>query len=148
VVENYQLWRADRISPRCISDPFAAPPENLWRNIVPALRFVRDHVKPAIGAVEVVSAYRTLEFNTCIGGAKASAHRRFFAVDLTPRNGAVTRASLIEKLCPLHAKAGPRARTGLGIYGGRRFHIDARSFRGWGADRRGASFPCLADHSK
>jgi hypothetical protein len=33
---------------------------------------------------------------------------------------------------------------GLGIYAGRRFHIDARGFRGWGPDYHRTSFPCDA----
>jgi hypothetical protein len=144
VVENYQLWRVDRIKPRCVDAAFAAPPEKVWPHIVPALRFVRDDIKPAIGNIEVVSAWRSPQFNACINGARASTHRGFFAVDLVPVNRAATRATLIERLCPLHARNGRRARIGLGIYRARRFHIDAHGFRGWGDDRRGASFPCTA----
>jgi uncharacterized protein YcbK (DUF882 family) len=120
----------------------------MWRHIVPALRFVRDYVKPAIGNVEVVSAWRSPQFNGCIGGARDSTHMGFFAVDLAPLNPAVTRATLLERLCPLHARAGARGQIGLGIYGARRFHIDARRFRGWGADHRAASFPCAAGSRK
>jgi hypothetical protein len=59
-------------------------------------------------------------------------------------NPAVIRATLSEKLCPLHAHNARRARIGLGIHRARRFHIDAHGFRGWGDDRRGGSIPCPA----
>ena len=34
-----------------------------------------------IGDVEAMSGYRNPELNACAGGAKESAHRRFFALD-------------------------------------------------------------------
>jgi Peptidase M15 len=145
VVPAYDLWIADRLKPKCLVEPFVAPPDKDWPNIVPALRFIRDHVKPAIGDVRVVSAYRDPAFNACVGGAPASAHKEFHAVDLLPVDRAVTRDRLISTLCAIHQREGARAGIGLGIYGGRRFHLDARSYRGWGADRRSASFPCRAN---
>ncbi|MEJ0059412.1 MAG: hypothetical protein WDM79_07510 [Terricaulis sp.] len=145
VVANYQLWRVDRIAPRCIQAPYAIPPENTWANIVPALRFLRDHVKPEIGEVEVVSAYRDPDFNACVHGAPQSAHQSFFAMDLVPVDWRVGREDLIASLCSVHARVGRRARIGLGIYHARRFHIDARSFRGWGDNHHAATFPCAAN---
>jgi uncharacterized protein YcbK (DUF882 family) len=118
------------------------PPEQEWPNILGALRFIRDHVEPVIGEVRVVSAYRDEAFNACLGGAPASAHRTYHALDLAPVDAAVTRDVLIERLCAAHAREGPRAGIGLGVYGGVRFHVDARSYRGWGADHRASSFPC------
>lgn len=144
VVPPYDLWIADRSRPKCLVEAFVAPPDKDWPNIVPALRFIRDHVEPAIGDVRVVSAYRDPAFNACVGGAPASAHTEFHAVDLLPVDRAVTRDRLISTLCAIHQREGARAGIGLGIYGGRRFHIDARSYRGWGADYHSASFPCRA----
>lgn len=132
----------DRLRPQCVVSPYVIPPETEWRNIVGALSFIRDHVKPAIGDVRVVSAFRDEAFNACVGGAAESAHRSFYALDLVPLDNDVTRDVLIESLCTVHAAHGYRARIGLGIYGGVRFHVDARSYRGWGADHRSASFPC------
>jgi hypothetical protein len=143
VVPHHQLWLVDRIEPKCATAPFVAPPEQTWRNIVPALRFIRDHVEPAVGEVRVVSAYRDGAFNACVHGAPLSAHRGFQALDLTPTSGGVSRDDLINTLCPIHAAAGRRNGVGLGIYAGRRFHIDARSYRGWGPDYHAGSFPCL-----
>jgi hypothetical protein len=145
VVPAYDPWIADRLKPKCLVEPFVAPPEKVWPNIVPVLRFIRDHVEPAIGDVRVVSAYRDPAFNACVGGAPASGHKEFHAFDLLPVDRAVTRDRLISRLCAIHRREGARAGIGLGIYGGRRFHIDARSYRGWGADHRSASFPCRAN---
>ncbi|HET7463617.1 MAG TPA: D-Ala-D-Ala carboxypeptidase family metallohydrolase [Longimicrobium sp.] len=142
VVPAYDLWIADRVMPKCLVEPFVAPPDGEWPNIVPALRFIRDHVEPAIGEVRVVSAYRDPAFNACVGGAPASAHQEYQAIDLLPVDRAITRERLISTLCAIHRQEGARAGIGLGIYRGLRFHVDARSYRGWGADRRGVSFPC------
>ena len=70
--------------------------------------------------------------------------RRFEALDLVPTDRAVTRERLIAALCPIHERDGARLNMGLGIYAGRRFHVDARSYRGWGADYHAATFPCWA----
>lgn len=145
VLPAHQLWLVDQIRPECASEPYVMPPEAQWRDIVPALLFIRDHVKPAIGDLRVVSGYRDEAFNTCIGGARRSAHRGYYALDLVPVNESVSRADLIATLCPIHETDGVRAHIGLGIYSGRRFHIDARGYRGWGGDHHSASFPCVTE---
>jgi hypothetical protein len=65
-------------------------------------------------------------------------------MDLVPVDAKVGRDDLIASLCSVHEREGPSARIGLGIYQARRFHIDARSFRGWGEDYHRATFPCDA----
>lgn len=142
VVPNRELWMVDRIILRCATQPFSMPPEEMWPQIVPTLRYLRDHVEPAIGDVTVVSSYRDDAFNACVQGATRSAHRSYQALDLEPADHGVNRAELISALCPVHRRFGPRQHIGFGIYDGVRFHVDARSYRGWGADRKGASFPC------
>jgi hypothetical protein len=142
VVPDYQLWLVDRKTPKCADAPYFAPPEDRWTDIVPALRFIRDHVEPAIGDVRVVSGYRDEAFNTCVRGAPQSAHRSFQALDLVPVDRTVGRADLIAALCPLHAREGRAAGIGLGVYAGQRFHIDARSYRGWGENHHADTFPC------
>ncbi|MBY0448324.1 MAG: hypothetical protein K2P95_06500 [Hyphomonadaceae bacterium] len=144
VVADQQLWMVDQLNPRCATSAFAAPPAAQWPAMIATLRLLRDQVVPAVGAVRVVSAWRSEAFNTCLGGAARSAHRDFLALDLVPLDPAITRAALIEKLCAVHRAEGRAARFGLGIYSGRRFHIDTRGFRGWGGDHRAASFPCPA----
>jgi hypothetical protein len=145
VVPTYELWLTDQLRDQCVAAPFMPPPEEAWANIVPALQFIRDYVEPAIGDVRVVSSYRDEVFNACVLGAPQSAHRGFYALDLVPVDRRVGRAQLIAMLCPIHAREGAAANIGLGIYTGQRFHIDARSFRGWGADYHRATFPCDAN---
>jgi hypothetical protein len=145
VVPLEQLWMVDQLRPDCADSAFEIPPEDQWPNIVPALRFVRDHVEPAIGDVQVVSGFRTEAFNDCIGGASRSAHRSYQALDLTPVARSVTREVLIGRLCALHRGEGSELGIGLGIYSGVRFHVDARGYRGWGIDHRAGSFPCQAE---
>ena len=147
VVPDYQLWRVDRVDPRCASGAFQTPPEAQWANIVATLRILRDEVAPALGSLEVVSAYRDAAFNACVGGAQRSAHLSFEALDLMPVDRAVTRERLIATLCPIHAREGAHLNMGLGIYDGRRFHVDARRFRGWGLDHHATTFPCVAPAS-
>lgn len=142
VLPARELWLTDRLAPECVVEPFVMPPEELWPRIVPALRFIRDHVKPAIGAVTVASGYRDQQFNECVGGAPQSAHRGFHALDLLPVERSIRRKELIAKLCPIHAREGRSGRIGLGIYKARRFHIDALRYRGWGEDFHAATFPC------
>lgn len=142
VVPTYELWRTASSAAACQADPFVVPEEADWPNLYPTLRFVRDHVEPAIGEVEVASGYRDDRLNACSGGRPFSAHRRYFALDLLPLDPAVTRADLIERLCDVHAKAGPAAKAGLGFYSRTRFHVDTMRFRRWGADGSGATSPC------
>lgn len=145
VVETRELWLADRMRPECVVEPFVMPPEEMWPHIMPALRYIRDHVTPAIGAVTVASGYRDPDFNACVNGASRSAHRSFYALDLFARDPLVTRERLIGALCPIHAAEGRRLNVGMGIYRARRFHIDAHGYRGWGEDFRAATFPCTAE---
>lgn len=145
VVPTFQLWRVDQLRQGCAKGGFLAPPEAEWANIVATLRILRDEVVPAVGPLEVVSAYRDPEFNACVHGASRSAHMSFHALDLVPVDRAVTRERLIAALCPIHASEGVRLRMGLGIYAGRRFHVDATGHRGWGEDYRWTTFVCRAE---
>jgi hypothetical protein len=146
VVPMRELWLTDRIAPECVVEPFTMPPEVMWPNIVPALRFIRDYVEPAVGEVTVASGYRDAGFNACVLGASRSRHLEYYALDLLPLDRAVSRERLIASLCPVHAREGAARRIGMGIYRARRFHIDAHGFRGWGEDFRAASFPCAPRH--
>ena len=150
VVPPWQLLRIDaHYAARCDLPVFRLPPEELWPNIVPALRLVRDEVTPRIGAVEVLSSYRTPELNLCARGASRSNHLEFSALDLVTveRQGG---AEFYQRLCAMQEAAGPRTRMGLGAYydasqpgyAGGRFHIDADGFRSWGRSYTSASSPC------
>jgi len=141
VLPTWQLVRTSSSWRECSAERFEVAPEQQWDNIVNTLAFVKDEVRPRIGAVEALSAYRNEDLNSCSGGRPASAHRMFFAMDLVPE-GDVERAELIDELCDAHAERGASYDLGLGFYSGVRFHVDSNGFRKWGSDGRGTSSPC------
>jgi hypothetical protein len=142
VLPTFQLVRTASMWRECSGPPFEVPPFRLWPGMVATLRFIRDHVKAAVGAVEAVSGYRNPALNLCARGSERSAHLDFFALDLIPLQP-LSRRRIFERLCPMHARFGPAAGVGLGFYAFQRFHIDTRSFRRWGAaGPQGNESPC------
>ncbi len=143
VVPMWQLIRTSSSWRDCGAPPFEVPPRDKWGRIVKTLKFVRDDVIPNVGKVETLSAYRNSELNACSNGAPKSAHREFFALDLTPVNKNLERTAMIRSVCKAHARHGQTYDAGLGFYSGRRFHVDSSGFRKWGADGKGATSPCV-----
>ena len=143
VVPMWQLVRTSSSWRECGAQPFEVPPPDKWGRIVETLKFVRDDVIPSVGQVETLSAYRNGELNACSNGAPKSAHREFFALDLTPVNKKLERSTMIRSVCEAHARDGQAYNVGLGFYTGRRFHVDSSGFRKWGADGKGATSPCV-----
>ena len=136
VVRTASMWR------ECGGPPFEVAPPHHWPDMVRTLRFIRDHVKPALGPVEAVSGYRNPELNLCARGSPTSAHRDFYALDLVPVQP-LDRRELFGRLCAIHARHGAGYGVGLGFYAYQRFHIDTRSFRRWGsAGPLGNESPC------
>ncbi len=143
VVPVWQLIRTSSSWRQCAAQPFEVAPADKWSNIVDTLRFVRNEVVPAIGEVEALSAYRNETLNACSAGAPGSAHRMFFALDLTPASAGVTRQAMIRDICGAHARQGRAYDTGLGFYSGLRFHVDSNGYRKWGPNGSGATSPCV-----
>ncbi|MDQ8757093.1 hypothetical protein RCO27_12745 [Sphingosinicella sp. LHD-64] len=142
VLPTYQVIRTASMWRPCGGAPFEVPPFTLWPGMTRTLRFIRDHVKPAVGEVEAVSGYRNPVLNVCARGSERSAHLDFFAIDLVPLRP-TTRRQLFRELCPMHARYGRADGVGLGFYAFTRFHIDTRSFRRWGAAGPGGNeSPC------
>lgn len=133
VVPTWQLLRTASDWYKCGDNAFEIPPATEWEGLVNSLRFVRDHVIPAIGPVEAVSVYRNPALNSCAGGAQESAHRYGQAMDLVPLNP-TTREQMMARLCAVHRHKGEPYAAGLGFYVGLRFHIDSRRFRRWGVE--------------
>jgi len=133
IVPTWQLLRTATSWHRCGGQPFEIPPTSEWPHIVQTLRYVRDHVVPAVGAVEPVSAYRNPVLNACAGGAAESAHKHYSAIDLVPLRP-TSREELMRTLCAVHARRGTDYEVGLGFYAFLRFHVDTRKYRRWGAD--------------
>lgn len=144
VVPMWQLVRTSSSWRECGAQPFEVPPSDKWERIVKTLKFVRDDVIPSVGKVETLSAYRNGELNACSNGAPKSAHREFFALDVTPVSKQLERAAMIRSVCKAHARDGKAYDVGLGFYSGRRFHVDSSGFRKWGADGTGATSPCVS----
>jgi hypothetical protein len=142
VIPTWQLVRTASMWRECDGPRFEVAPFVEWKHIADTLRFVENHVEPVIGDVEAVSGFRNAELNQCSGGAKASAHRHFFALDLVPANDELPRASMIRSICKVHDFRGQAYGVGLGFYTGNRFHVDSKGFRRWGADGKGATSPC------
>ena len=152
IVPAWQLARVDAFyAARCDISPFAIPPEDLWRNVVPALRLVRDEVVPVTGPVQVLSSWRSPATNVCARGASRSNHLDFAALDLVTqdrRRG----ADFYALLCEMQQAAGADSGMGLGAYidpadpgaASGRFHIDAEGFRRWGGDYTSRTDPCPA----
>ncbi|HEV2746625.1 MAG TPA: D-Ala-D-Ala carboxypeptidase family metallohydrolase [Allosphingosinicella sp.] len=142
VLPTWQLLRTASMWRECDGPRFEVAPFTEWQHIAATLRFIDHHVEPVVGPVEALSGFRNAELNQCSGGAKESAHRRFYALDLTPRR-AIDRDRMIRSICAIHGFRGPGYGIGLGFYSGRRFHIDSKGFRKWGSDGKGATSPCV-----
>jgi hypothetical protein len=142
VIPTWQLVRTASKWRECEGPRFEVAPMGEWTHIAETLKFVKVHVEPVIGDVEAVSGFRNAELNQCSGGAKASAHRHFFALDLIPANDDLGRSEMIRSICKVHDFRGQDYGIGLGFYNGNRFHVDSKGFRRWGADGKGATSPC------
>ena len=143
VVPTWQLVRTASKWRECSGPRFEVAPVSEWVHISETLSFVKAEIEPAIGKVEVVSGFRNEGLNHCAGGAKASAHRHFYALDLVPVDDGLARGELIRDVCRIHQGAGRTFGIGLGFYTGNRFHLDSKGFRRWGADGSGATSPCV-----
>lgn len=142
VVPVWQLVRTSSSWRACNAERFEVAPREKWEHITTTLRFVRDEVEPVLGDVEAVSGYRNERLNRCSAGAPQSAHRNFFALDLSPVSRNVNRGTMIRQICAAHARDGRSYNTGLGFYNGMRFHVDSNGFRRWGANGSSATSPC------
>lgn len=110
--------------------PYAMPPRRYWPNIIPLLRFIRNEVIPETGPVEVVSGYRSIEYNRLARGAPGSRHLRFQALDIVPEK-IMFRGTLHAKLLEIWERKGRTCNLGLGLYSRNRFHVDTYGFRKW-----------------
>jgi len=142
ILPTWQILRTASMWKACNGPPFEVPPRKLWPNLAATLRFVRDHVRPALGPLQAVSAYRNPVLNICARGSAGSAHRDFSALDLVP-DKRLSRRQIFNQICRVHGRKGPGGGVGLGFYAFARFHVDTRSFRRWGsAGPLGNESPC------
>jgi len=130
VVEPWTLLRQGTDWHTVEHPPFAMPAREQWEAILPTLAFIQEHIEPQFGPVEVVSAFRTPDFNAAAGGSNGSRHKYFEALDLVPIEP-IRRARLHAKLEALHSEQGEAHRLGLGLYENTRFHVDTWKLRRW-----------------
>ncbi|NUQ18236.1 MAG: hypothetical protein HOP95_07255 [Sphingomonas sp.] len=133
IVPTWQLLRTATAWQECGQQPFEVPPSAEWPHMVETLRYVRDHVIPAVGPVEPVSVYRNPELNKCAGGAPESAHKLASAIDMVPLKP-IDRVTLMRTLCGIHSEYGAPYNAGLGFYAYLRFHVDSTKYRRWNMD--------------
>ena len=111
-------------------EPFVIPPKKDWTRIVPTLEFIKKVIIPRLGKLQIVSSYRTKNYNSKAGGAKGSKHLDFNALDLIPIKK-FKREELHKILLEIWELEGKRYSFGLGLYSGLRFHIDTSGYRKW-----------------
>jgi hypothetical protein len=138
VLPTWQLLRTATAWRDCGGQPFEVPPSSEWPHMVQTLRYVRDFVVPAVGAVEPVSVYRNPHLNQCAGGAPESAHKLDSAIDMVPLTS-IDRVTMMRRLCAPHSEHGAAYNAGLGFYAYMRFHIDSMKYRRWNMDPAVAS---------
>lgn len=130
VVPPWQLLRQGTDWAKVGHPPFAMPPAEQWESIFPTLVFLEEVLIPQIGPVEVVSGYRTEDFNQAAGGSSGSRHLHFQAVDLVPMERQ-SRDQLHQELEDIYDIHGDAHSLGLGLYQNTRFHIDTWKKRRW-----------------
>ena len=130
VIPIQHLCRQGTDWSRLNTEPYAIPPQQHWHNILPTLKFIKNELIPIVGDIQVVSGYRTKEYNKHAHGAKRSKHLQFNAVDLVPVNY-ISREELHKILLSIWGKVGRKYNLGLGLYTKTRFHIDTARFRKW-----------------
>jgi uncharacterized protein YcbK (DUF882 family) len=100
----------------------STPPAHLWHRIVPTLRLV-EGVRDTFGATTITSGYRSLAYNTVIGGSVGSRHMQFDALDFLCASGSPAEWAAYLR----DRRAAGVFRGGVGTYVGRGFvHVDTR----------------------
>ena len=110
--------------------PYAFPERELWDRMAKTLTFIRVDLVPRIGPVEVLSGFRTKDYNFAAGGAPRSRHLTFSALDLRPLRK-IERKRLHATLQKIWHSRGEKRKLGMGLYQGLSFHIDTGGYRQW-----------------
>ena len=101
----------------------SAPPQRIWKNIVPTLRIVDDLRESFDKPCRILSSYRSLDYNKTVGGAPLSQHRNFTALDIAFKG--VSPQRVYDRL--LEWRRAGKFTGGLGLYPSSGFvHIDTR----------------------
>jgi uncharacterized protein YcbK (DUF882 family) len=111
-------------------EPFVIPPKEEWIRMIPTLLFIKKVIIPRLGKLQILSSYRTKQYNSKAGGAKGSKHLQFNALDLIPVQK-FKREELHQILLAIWEQEGKKYSFGLGLYSGLRFHVDTSGHRKW-----------------
>lgn len=130
VVPTEQLLRQGTDWKRNQLPQYAFPPQSLWPKMTDTLKLLRRFIIPVSGPIDVVSGFRTINYNRAAGGAPRSQHLEFSALDIKPRSG-ISRRDLHYRLLHTWHVHGAKLNMGLGLYNDRRFHIDTGGHRKW-----------------
>jgi uncharacterized protein YcbK (DUF882 family) len=101
----------------------STPPQRIWKNIVPTLRIV-DDLRESFGKpCQILSSYRSPDYNRAVGGVGLSQHMEFRALDIA-FNG-VSPQRIYDRL--IEWRKDGKFTGGLGLYPSAGFvHIDTR----------------------
>lgn len=104
------------------------PPPSLWPRITNTAKML-DEIRARLGAsCRILSAYRALPYNTCIGGESASLHMQFNAIDFRCDTGTPTQWRDVARAV---RSSKPAFTGGIGLYS-TFIHIDTRgSIANW-----------------
>jgi uncharacterized protein YcbK (DUF882 family) len=99
------------------------PPKRLWKNIVPTLRVVDELRKSFCKPCQILSSYRSPDYNRAVGGVALSQHLEFRALDIAFEG--ISPQQVYDRLVEWR-RAG-KFTGGLGLYPAAGFvHIDTR----------------------
>ena len=101
------------------------PPEGMWANMEKTAKLV-DELRRRLGVPIVISsAYRSHSYNRAVGGARASQHVQFRALDISSPARGVGPAKIFAELQKMRAEG--LFKGGLGKYS-TFVHIDTRGY--------------------
>ena len=150
IVPEFELLQTARDWKNCNASEYETPPQEIWSNIVPTLKILKELVDiKLIDDFTVTSVYRNFALNRCASGADSSKHVFNAALDF--RIGSeipnADEFAVIQqtknKLCQFWLLKGATLNMGLGVYASGQIHIDSSGYRTWGPDHKSTSSPCI-----
>lgn len=150
VAPTYQLLKSARSWKQCGFSEYDLAEHQLWDNIVPVLKLMRQLKDQGIlQNYEITSIYRNPTLNQCAGGAKNSRHTHNAAVDFRvgsrqPSEAEQQKIAQVKaKLCKFWREHGEQHKMGLGVYQSGIIHIDTTRYRSWGHDTTQNTSMCI-----
>lgn len=150
IIPDFELFQTARDWQKCHAEAFEVPPQEMWPNIIPTLKILKQLLDQKIlDDFTVTSVYRNFNLNRCANGADRSKHVFNAALDfrISSLHPSPSEQLMIQqsknKLCQFWKENGASLNMGLDIYASGQIHIDSAGYRTWGKDHRSRSSPCL-----